>query len=201
MSDLKDNIMLVNLAKSGDINAFEELIADCEKIVFNIALKMIPTYEDAKDISQEVFIKVYKNLEKFDGKSAFSTWVYRITVNTCIDFLRKTKNTVSLDNNLEFEDGSHTSMQYKDTSPTPEEQAIKNEKKSEIENAINHLSFEHKLILTLRDIQGLSYNEISEITNLSLGTVKSRLARARNSLKNILTDKMERFKNNKRQNK
>ena len=176
------------------MSAFEELIIQYEKKVYNVALKKIKNPDDAMDISQEVFIKIYKNLDKFDGKASFSTWLYRITTNTCIDELRKRKGkeTYSIDNDIENEEGSYK-REFVDNSPTPEEQTIIKESGNEIIKAMENLSDEHRTIIILRDIEGLSYNEIADITGVSIGTVKSRISRARLSLKNIIKNREQKY--------
>ena len=183
MTDLKEKD-LIRRAKQGDMLAFEELILQHEKIVYNVALRMMNHSEDARDISQEVFLKAYRNLADFDERSAFSTWLYRITHNTCIDEMRKRKGkqSYSLEEELENEDGS-MQRQIADEGDTPEESLLREEQKSEILQALDTLSEEHKAAIILRDVKGLSYEEISEILELSLGTVKSRISRARNQLK------------------
>lgn len=193
---------LIQNAVKGDMRAFEELITCHEKIVYNIAYRMLPNQEDVKDISQEVFLKVYKNLYKFDFKSAFSTWIYRITVNTCIDEIRKRKGkeTYSMDEELESED-SLIKKQFSDNGQTPEDVFISAEESQQLTEAISLLSEEYKTIITLRDLEGFSYSEITEITGVSMGTVKSRLARARLRLKNILLNKREHIQNDSRQKK
>lgn len=191
---------LIKSAVKGDIRAFEELIMCHEKIVYNIAYRMLPNQEDVKDISQEVFIKVYKNLYKFDFKSAFSTWIYRITVNTCIDEIRKRKGkeTYSMDEELQSDDSS-IKKQYSDNGQSPEDVFISNEESQQLVAAVSLLSEEHQTIITLRDLEGFSYSEITEITGISMGTVKSRLARARLQLKNILLKNREHIQKNSRQ--
>lgn len=183
MTDLNEKD-LIRKAKQGDMLAFEELILKHEKIVYNLALRMLNHSEDARDISQEVFLKAYRSLSNFDERSAFSTWLYRITHNTCIDEMRKRKGkqTYSLEEDLESEDGS-MQRQVADEGDTPEESLMRKEEKSEILQALDTLSEEHKAAIILRDVKGLSYEEIAEIQNLSLGTVKSRINRARNQLK------------------
>ncbi|MBR2852240.1 MAG: sigma-70 family RNA polymerase sigma factor, partial [Anaerotignum sp.] len=168
----------------GDMLAFEELILKHEKIVYNVALRMMNHSEDAKDISQEVFLKAYRSLGNFDERSQFSTWLYRITHNTCIDEMRKRKGkqSYSLEEELENEEGS-MQRQIADEGDTPEESLLREEQKSEILQALDTLSEEHKAAVILRDVKGLSYEEIAEILELSLGTVKSRISRARNQLK------------------
>ena len=184
MTDLKEKD-LIRKAKQGDMHAFEELILKHEKIVYNLALRMMNHSEDAKDISQEVFLKAYRSLSNFDERSAFSTWIYRITHNTCIDEMRKRKGkqNYSLEEELENEAGS-MQRQIADEGDTPEESLLREEQKSEILQALDSLSEEHKAAIVLRDMKGFSYEEIAEILEVSLGTVKSRISRARNQLKN-----------------
>jgi RNA polymerase sigma-70 factor (ECF subfamily) len=186
----------IQRAKNGDLYAFEALIKESESLVYAIAYRMLANPEDAKDISQEVFIKAYKNIHKFDEKSTFSTWIYRIAVNTCIDELRKRKQkqTVSIEEEQQTQDG-FVPKQFVSQEPSPEDAYLILERNREVMRAIHALSEEHKTIITLRDLNGLSYTEISEITNLSLGTVKSRLARARTQLKNEILKNREQTHN------
>lgn len=188
----KDIIKLVKQAQKGDMVSFEALILQHEKMVYNIALRMLNHSEDVKDISQEVFLKVYRNLEQFDGKSAFSTWIYRIAVNTCIDEIRKRKGkqTYSLEAELESTEGSYQ-KQFADSGDTPEESLLHQEAQKEVIAALETLSEDHKTVVILRDIQGFSYEEIAEMTDTTLGTVKSRIARARNQLKNVILKSRE----------
>lgn len=171
-------------AKAGDMQAFEALILQHEKIVYNVALRMMNHSEDARDISQEVFLKAYKSIGQFDERAMFSTWLYRITTNTCIDELRrrKGKQSYSLEEELESEEGS-MQRQIADEGETPEESLLRAERADELKKALAQLTEEHRLAVILRDIRGLSYEEIAEIMNLPMGTVKSRISRARNQLK------------------
>jgi len=189
----QESKVLISKAKQGDMTAFEELILQHEKIVYNVALKMMNYSEDAKDISQEVFIKAYRSIANFDERSTFSTWIYRITVNTCIDEMRKRKGkqNLSLDNEIEDEEGTWK-QEIADDSRTPEESLIQKEEKNEILMALEMISEDYKTVFILRDIRGLSYEEIAEITGLALGTVKSRISRARKHLKNEIINIRER---------
>lgn len=175
---------LIRRAKQGELAAFEALILAHEKMVYNVALRMMQHSEDAKDLSQEVFLKAYKNMQNFDERAAFSTWLYRITMNTCIDEMRrrKGKQTYSLEEEQEGEEGA-MQRQIADMGDTPEESLLRQEQKGEILQALDTLSAEHKAAIILREIRGASYEEIAEIMELPLGTVKSRISRARNQLK------------------
>jgi len=176
---------LVRRAKRGDISAFEDLISGYEKKVYNTAYRFFNNAEDAMDVSQEIFIKVFTSLRRFREDSSFSTWLYRIAVNTCIDFLRKKredvlpiKEEIVMDDKIEL--GFHTEL--------PEEFVEKQEAKQAIMKAISTLPEEQRICIILRDVQGFSYTEISDILSCSLGTVKSRLFRGRRALKENLKD-------------
>ncbi|NCC15576.1 MAG: sigma-70 family RNA polymerase sigma factor [Clostridia bacterium] len=175
---------LISRAKQGDMAAFEELILQHEKTVYNVALRMMNHSEDARDISQEVLIKAFRNIANFDERSSFSTWLYRITVNTCIDEMRKRKGkqSLSLDNELEDDEGTWK-REIADDGDTPEESLMRKEEKSELLMALETISQDYKTVFILRDMRGLTYEEIADITGLALGTVKSRISRARNYIK------------------
>ncbi|WP_066504342.1 RNA polymerase sigma factor [Abyssisolibacter fermentans] len=181
---------LIKKCQKGDIDAFETLISSYEKIAYNIALKMLKNREDAMDISQEAFIKVFKSIDKFNFKSSFSTWLYRIVVNTCIDHLKKKKKVYSIDSTVETQNGEiHTEIP--DTTNNPEQLMEKKLTKELVHRSINELSETHKVVIVLRDIQGFSYEEISQIIGCSQGTVKSRISRARSALKKIIINDTE----------
>lgn len=181
------DIEIVEKVLKGDIDAFSEIIDKYEKMIYNLAYRIFNNASDAEDITQEVFIKVYKNIYKCEGKQNIKTWIYTIAYNTCIDEVRKRKgkNNISLDIELEGEENNF-SLDIPSNEPTPENALIEKEGLLEIEQAINSLNEINKSLIFLRDIKGFSYNEISEITGLNIGTVKSRINRARNILKNIL---------------
>lgn len=184
----------VKKAMAGDMDAFEKLVYAYEKKVYSIAFNMFGNEQDAYDVSQEVFIKLYKNLIRFKFDSSFSTWLHRIATNTCIDEYRKKKRhkneSYSLDEPVDYE-GNNIERQVKDHGKTPEEFTIYKEEIIEIRKAINNLKDDHKIIIILRDIRGHTYDEIALILNCSVGTVKSRLSRARNALKDIIIEQRE----------
>ena len=180
MSSDKD---LVPLLKSKDIKAFDTFVSEYEKKIYSYAYGFSLNRDDALDITQEVFIKVYKNIDKFKENSSLSTWVYRITSNVCIDYARKNKNNKNIsitDENIEFIN------QIPDNASCTDEIIENRELSDELVNSLNKLDADSKQIVVMRDILGLSYSEIAEILKLEDGTVKSRIARSRKKLRDIL---------------
>ena len=166
----------------GDVNAFEDLVTEHEKGVYAIAQRMTGNAEDAADMTQETFIKAYNSLSSFRGDSKFSVWLYRIATNVCLDFLRSRsrKPTVSL--SVEDDDGEETQMDIADESQSPEQLLERGLTRDAVRRGLKSLSPEYRQILLLREIQGLSYEEIAEALALEVGTVKSRIFRARKRL-------------------
>ena len=198
MADSSEITLLIQKAQKGDTNAFGTLVASYEKFIFNVACKMFSNSEDASDIAQEALIKAYKNIDKFDFNSSFSTWLYRITVNACIDEMRRRKGRESISIDAEDEE-SGLALQIEDTYLGAEERVIQNETVSEVRAAIDKLSEEHKTVIILRDLQDMTYEQVAQTLDLSIGTVKSRLARARKSLKDIILKDREQKENVLRQ--
>lgn len=185
---------LIKKAQSGDMTAFEKIVIEYQSIIYNTAYKISSNTEDAYDISQESLLKIYKNIKYFEGKSKFSTWVYRIVTNTALDYIKKHRkgNVVSL--NAEMgEDGDSYIDNIKDDSPTPQDMLESEETKKLVHQALDKLNPNHKAVLVLRDINGLSYEEIAQVLMCSEGTVKSRINRARNALYEIITKNKELF--------
>lgn len=177
---------LVRLAKQGDQDAFASLMTSYEKPIYNLCFRMCGNTEDAEELTQTAFLKAWHALPRFQEDSTFFTWLYRLAKNTCIDFLRhegrrnRTLHTVS----LEQEDQSSAAIP--DLRYLPEEEALKRDLRQSLLRALEKLSPEHRSILMQREIDGLSYQEIADLLELELGTVKSRIARARLSLRQIL---------------
>ena len=159
MADSSEITLLIQKAQKGDTNAFGTLVASYEKFIFNVACKMFSNSEDASDIAQEALIKAYKNIDKFDFNSSFSTWLYRITVNACIDEMRRRKGRESISIDAEDEE-SGLAVQIEDTSLGAEERVIQNETVSEVRAAIDKLSEEHKTVIILRDLQDMTYEDL-----------------------------------------
>lgn len=182
---------LIEQSKAGDMESFEQLIISHQKKAFNIAYRILGNLEDANDVTQEALIKAYRGIKNFNGKSSFSTWLYAIVNNTCMDFIRKNRKTklTYLDREYETEESSYK-IQVHGDNETPEEVLEKKEVQKIIHDCINKLSYEHRRIVVLRDIEQLSYSEIAEILNCSEGTVKSRISRARKNLRILIEEKL-----------
>ncbi len=174
--------LLIEEAKAGSFDAFAELIFLYEKKIYNYCLRMTNCREDAEDLTQEVFVRVYKNLKGFQGNSRLSTWIFRIAHNICIDHFRKSKFTmVSLNQPKNHEDQREMELPSED--PTPEQEALRKEQQEFLLKSIEKLRPEYKTVIILRDIQHHSYEEIAEILDIPLGTVKSHISRARTALR------------------
>ena len=175
---------LVHAAQKGDDSAFEELVRTYEKKVYHLALRMCGNQDDAYEIAQEAFLSAWKGLKFFRGESSFSTWLYRLTSNAAIDFLRREKRQ-SGPSDFSLDD-EETYIEPVDPAPTPQRHAEAKELREALAQGLEKLSPEHRQVLLLRELQGLSYEEISDALDLDLGTVKSRIARAREKLRNYL---------------
>lgn len=169
---------LLKRALAGDISAFEELVASNEKRIYNLCYRMMKNDQDAQDMAQEALIKAWKNLRNFNLKAAFSTWLYRIAVNTCLDELRKRKN--SAQSIEELKEKGHLIEDEKSGSFSEN-----SDLKQELSRAMDKLDPNEKIIIVLKDVQGYSYEEIGEILNCPVGTVRSRLSRSRKKLAEI----------------
>jgi RNA polymerase sigma-70 factor (ECF subfamily) len=173
---------LIEQARAGSLKAFEELVLSYEKKIYNYCLRMTNNREDAEDLTQEVFVRVYKNLNKFKGNSQLSTWIYRIAHNVCIDRYRKSKiAAISLSQPKGPDDERELDVPADD--PSPEQQTLRREQQKYLLEAISRLKPKYRTVIVLRDIQQHSYDEIAEILNLPLGTVKSHINRGRAALR------------------
>ena len=173
---------IVRRVLQGDVNAFEKLVTEYEKAVYAIALRMTGNAEDAADMTQETFIKAYNSLQSFRGDSKFSVWLYRIASNVCLDFLRSRsrKPTVSL--SVEDDEGEETELDIADESQSPELLLERGLTRDAVRRGLEALPPDYRQILLLREIQGLSYEEIADTLSIEVGTVKSRIFRARKRL-------------------
>jgi len=186
----REDAVLIRAFKGGDKGAFDELVLKHQHKLFNLCYRFLGDYQEANDSAQETFIKVYRSLKKFRFESAFSTWLYRIAVNNSKNKLksaeyRRKRKMVPLDNPASLYNSS-PAIGIQDGTHSPAMELEKKERMRVIQEAINALPPKQKEVVTLRDIEGFSYEEIVEITGFNPGTVKSRLARARLDLRKKL---------------
>lgn len=180
---------LISRAAKGDASAFNELLGLHEKKMYAVCIRMCANQEDAQDCLQEAMLRIYRSISGFKGQSSFSTWLYRVTMNTCLDELRKKKNkqTTSLDGLLD------TGWSPSDDYDTPEHHAIEDERKKAIRGAIAELPEDMRSVIVLRDIEGFSYDEIAVMLGINVGTIKSRISRGREKLREKIRKKPELF--------
>lgn len=174
--------LTVQRVLDGDVNEYEKLVLEYQKNVYNLALRMTGDAEDAADMAQEAFIKAYNSLASYRGDSKFSVWLYRIVSNVCLDFLRarKRRQTVSL--SVVDDEGEETELEISDESASPEKLMERSMTRDAVRRGLQELTPEYRQILILRELQGMSYDEIAETLGLESGTVKSRIFRARKKL-------------------
>ena len=185
---MREEAELIARTLAGDDGAFAELVEPYEAKVYNLAFRMCANREDAFDLAQESFLKAYRSLARFKGKASFSTWLYRIASNTCLDQRRRVKRTgpqVSLDDPIETASGT-LQREVADNTFEPEQLALRAEVGSEIRAAVAQLPPDHRMAILLREFQQLSYEEIAQAMGCSMGTVKSRINRARTALRDRL---------------
>lgn len=182
---MSEEAMLVEEALAGNVPAFERLVSMYGKRIYNYCYRMTGSKENAEDIAQEVFVKAYRSLNGFMRNSQFSTWLYRIAYNACIDFHRKNK-IVFVSIMGHDEDGTDRIKEIASDSPSLEEEVLSNERRQAVHSAIAKLQPQLRTVILLREIEGLSYDEIASILNIPLGTVKSYISRARDSLRILL---------------
>ena len=174
----------IHAARDGDQNAFAELVRLYEKKVFALTLRMCKNPEDAAEAAQEAFLAAWQGLPNFRGDAAFSTWLYRLASNACVDLLRREGRHRDAAG-PSFND-DEANLEVPDTAASPHDLAERAELRAQVEDGLAALSPEHREVLVLREIHQLSYDEISRILNLDTGTVKSRISRGRRQLRNFL---------------
>lgn len=184
---------IIQKCKEGDAQAFDALVTQYQSKVINMCYGMLSHQDDAYDAAQEVFLRVYKHIGSFREMSSLSTWIYKITVNTCNDMLRKRRRTVTVSLSLEDDENSNGMPEIADNTPLPEEQIQRRETVAAVREAIAQLKDEYRQMILLCDIEGQSYEEAAQISGCPVGTVKSRLNRARKALRKILSEKRELF--------
>lgn len=178
---------LIAKAIGGREDGFEELVRRYQRPITGYVYRMLNNYDASLDVTQEVFIKVYNSLEKYSAEYKFSTWLYRIAHNAAIDWMRR--NSV-VQQSLEAENADGTyQLQIESAQPTPEQMRERSEWRREIESVVKCLPTVYRELILLRHAQDLSYDEIAEVMNLPLGTVKNRLFRAREMMREIFVER------------
>lgn len=179
----KEDLELVKRARNKDPKAFERLLKKYRKSVYYMLLKMVNNADDAEDLTQEAFAKAFNSLMKFDSKYAFSTWLFRIATNNCIDFIRKKRvKTVSIDTPYSNSDGDTYSFDIKDPDENPDDLMLRKQRKEYLSVAVGKLPAKYQKLVELRYFKEFSYEEVATELDLPLGTVKAQLFRARELL-------------------
>ena len=185
MNDLQEQMWIDN-ARQGDQAAFEQLVRLYEKRVFALTLRMCRNPEDAAEAAQEAFLSAWQGLAFFRGESSFSTWLYRLASNACVDLLRREgRHQAAAGPSLNDEEAP---LDVADGTPGPQEAAERSELRQQIEDGLSALSPEHRQVLILREMHQLSYDEIADTLDLDVGTVKSRISRGRKQLRKFLLE-------------
>jgi len=177
---------LAKLARNGDRNAFEELVELYKDKIFHLAYRMLSNKQEAEDAVQETFLRVYTNLHRYDENQKFSTWIFRIGTNLCIDKLRRRKNTYSLDAELPDGEGNDFYAMLPSDEDTPEKQIIVSETQELIRKAIGSLPEKYKSVVILRYLHDMSLQEIGDVLDMPVTTVKTRVHRGREYLRKLL---------------
>ena len=184
---LKDYQLVRNAIDTGDQKAYAELMSRYKDSIYFMLLKMVNNRDDADDLTIEAFGKAFKNIRQYTPDYAFSTWLFKIATNNCIDFIRKKrKQTFSIDKGLETDDGGELTIDIRSSQPDPEENMMKKQKVLMMRDVVERLKPRYKKLVELRYFQERSYEEIAEELNLPLGTVKAQLFRAREFLYQIM---------------
>jgi len=187
-----DDLTLVRRAQGGDADAYDELVRRYQRQIYGVVYHMTSHHEDANDLTQEAFVKAWQALKSFKGDSSFFTWLYRIAVNRTLNHLkqrkfRDSKHAMSL-NDLDVEAENHPDLVALVSGRTPRRDAALAELKEKLNAAMQRLSENHRVVVTLHDIQGLPHDEIAEILDCNTATVRTRLFYARQQLQGMLSD-------------
>ncbi len=186
---------LIERCRHGDREAFDELVRRYERQAYNLAYRLTGNYDDASDVVVEAFVRAFQGIHTFRGDANFGTWLHRVVVNTFLDLRKRSKGrqqVVSLEEQMEL-DGDMLTRQIEDTAPGPQELVEEQEREQVLQHAIDQLSPERRILIVLYHFENLSYEEIAQMLKLPVGTVKSRLNRARLALREILEPSRELF--------
>ena len=183
MKKISDDLHTILRFKTGDRATFEEIVLKYQNRIYNLCRHMLRSAHDAEDAAQDTFIKAFQNLDNFKPKASFYTWLYRIAVNTCIDY----KKRPFLESIFNISDeGEEFALEQASCEPSPEELYESRQLKLTLHKSLGKLSIKLKTVILLREIEGLSYEEIAAILDVSIGTVKSRISRGREELKELM---------------
>jgi RNA polymerase sigma-70 factor (ECF subfamily) len=177
-----DDRHLIELFKRDPDTAFKRIVEEYQDRIFNLCVFMLHSKEDAQEAAQDAFIKAYRSFEKFTPQASLYTWLYRISINTCIDYTRKYR--------ARFINDEDAIAEIASPEPSPEKVSQSREVTAVIRKALESLTPDFRAIIVLKEMEGLSYEEISEVLQISIGTVKSRISRARDELRQLLRDKL-----------
>ena len=185
-----EDARLVERAKKGDVASFERLFEKYEKRIYNLVYHMIGDREIASDLTQDTFVRAYNSLDSVKTGDYFLPWLWRVATNICRDYARKRKRrpTVSLDSQIVDEEGGHMERQIVDTSSDPADLTEREDLVARVQRAISQLDEDRRIVVLLHHIEGADVQEIAEVLGIPAGTVKSRLARGRNDLREMLGD-------------
>ena len=185
---------LVKRCQAGETEAFDELVTRYRTRIFAMIYNMVHNEQDAWDLAQDSFVKAWKSIKRFRGRSSFYTWIYRIVMNVTIDWLRKKQVKgagVEFDDAIQLREVHPASKTLPKADPLPYERMERTEVRARIDNAITQLSPEHRAVILMKETEGMQYHEIAEALGCSIGTVMSRLFYARKKLQNLLKDVYE----------
>lgn len=194
MSQAIDDSVLIRQCQGGDRSAFDTLVRQYEQKAFQYAMRMTRDPDEAADVVAEAFVRVFNAIGNFRSQSAFGTWLYRILTNCYLDHRKKDKSrlNVSLESSVPIESGE-VERQIQDTAPGPDEEAERTARETAVQSALAQMPDYQKAMLIMYHVENLSYEEISDALDLPLGTVKSRLNRARHALRDLLSSDVELF--------
>lgn len=194
MSQQSDDLVLIGRAQKGDRTAFDDLVRKHERRAYQYAFRLTSNPEEAADVVADAFIRVFSAIGNFKGNSAFTTWLYRIITNCFLDLRKKDKGryNVSLDQGVTVND-QEIERQIEDEGPGPDDLAERNERERRVEDAVAELPEYQRAMIVMYHGEGLAYEEIAEALDLPIGTVKSRLNRARLQLREVLSPNQELF--------
>jgi len=180
---------LVRRAQTGDLAAYDDLVKRYQERIYATVYHMTSNHEDANDLAQDSFIKAFQALKSFKGGSSFYTWLYRIAVNKTINFLKQRKNRMHMSlNDLDFNTENNPDLVALISEKTPRRDAGLKELQEKLNAAMLKLSEPHRIVVVLHDVQGMSHEEVAQVMDCNIGTVRSRLFYARQQLQSLLTD-------------